>query len=77
MTGMVPHPGDVVHILQGASRLFADREIRQFRVWRAHPIPGRSGWCELTGCDIDAAPKTMVSYHDLVTALILRPGDQW
>lgn len=77
MTGLIPRHGDVVHILQGASRLFTDREIRRFRVWRADPLPGQSGWCELTGWDLDANPQTLITYDLLFAALIFRPGDQW
>ncbi|BCJ32533.1 hypothetical protein Athai_00360 [Actinocatenispora thailandica] len=77
MTGVIPRPGDVVHILQGASWLFADREIRRFRVWRAEALPGQSGWCELTGWDLDANPQTLITYDLLVAGLIIRPGDQW
>jgi hypothetical protein len=76
MTGVIPRRGDVVHILQGSSRLFADSEIRRFRVWRAEPLPGH-GWCELTGWDLDADPQHLVTYDLLVSGLIFRPGDQW
>ena len=77
MTGVIPRRGDVVHILRGASRLFADREIRRFRVWRAESVLGQSGWCELTGWDLDADPQSLITYDLLVIRLIFRPGDQW
>jgi len=76
MTGLIPRRGDVVHILRGASRLFADSEIRRFRVWTAE-VGQESGWCWLTGWDIDADPQDLVTYHLRVAGLIFRPGDQW
>ncbi|WP_203965193.1 hypothetical protein [Actinocatenispora thailandica] len=76
MTGVIPRRGDVVHILRGASVRFADAEVRRFRVWASAPA-APSGWCRLTGWDLDADPQDLVTHHLLVAGLVFRPGDQW
>lgn len=83
LTGLVPRPGDTVHISEHAATRFADAPIDQFRVIAAAPLPGRPGWCTLDGWDLDQWGQTPDQDHYehgvevIIAELTIRPGHAW
>ena len=77
MTGLVPKPGDLVHITERAALEFEHAPIREFRVIESELIPARPGWCRLHGWDIADERRRYRWVTVWIEALTFQPGTGW
>ncbi len=77
MTGVMPRPGDLVHITEHAAVEFTHAPIRHFRAIEAELMPARPGWCRLYGWDADEQLRNYRWCTALIAALTFQPGDEW